>query len=304
MGWRYPVTTLASLFADCHEELEHGDPVHAIALLSEGLTEYRLEMAEDQWQGHVLQACRAHPLDALLLEDPYTRRARQRPRGYAGDAVMMDYAYFRTPPEGCSEMGRRVFGAVVASPNSASVRWRREHIAGLIDAEARLHGSLSVLAVACGHCREGLLLRGDTLQAIEEFVALDQDARSLEVVRRTLLAHVVPLRAAAQSLARKPGLYGFDFIYSAGLYDYLDEPAAVELTRLLVERAAPGGTVLVANFTPDNWGRGYMEACMDWRLVLRNREDMRRLVPTQRVAHSCLYFDPYRNAIYLKIIRA
>ena len=31
------------------------------------------------------------PIFALCQEDPYTRRAFEKPRGYAGDAVMLDF---------------------------------------------------------------------------------------------------------------------------------------------------------------------------------------------------------------------
>ncbi|MNY77557.1 hypothetical protein D3C86_2175050 [compost metagenome] len=62
--------------------------------------------------------------------------------------------------------------------------------------------------------------------------------------------------------------------------------------------------LLLANFTKDNWGRGYMEAFMNWQLVLRTRNDMSKLVPTRQVAGSYLYFDPYLNVGYLQIMKS
>lgn len=35
--------------------------------------------------------CRNHPLREIILSDPYSRRAFEKPRGYAGNAVMLDY---------------------------------------------------------------------------------------------------------------------------------------------------------------------------------------------------------------------
>src|ERR1700739_1428470 len=37
--------------------------------------------------------CQAHSLHKRMLEDPFTRRAFEKPRGYVGDAVMLDYIY-------------------------------------------------------------------------------------------------------------------------------------------------------------------------------------------------------------------
>lgn len=40
----------------------------------------------------VREVVRAHRLGAIVQQDPFTRRAASKPRGYAGDAVMMDQA--------------------------------------------------------------------------------------------------------------------------------------------------------------------------------------------------------------------
>jgi extracellular factor (EF) 3-hydroxypalmitic acid methyl ester biosynthesis protein len=286
----------------CLREIEHGDIHLGVATLSEGLTEYRLKLTDSDWSTQVLAACKNHPLATLLQEDPYTRRAIEKPRGYSGDAVMMDYVYFQKPPIDCSEQGKRIFLAVTASPNGASVRWRREHIASLIDAEALRRSNFSVLSVACGHCREYLLLKSETRNKLKRFLALDQDAESINVISDNL--NITPLRMSAKNLANDQSLQGFDLVYSAGLFDYLSDKSAIALSNILLDRAASGGTVLIANFTPDNWGRGYMDAFMNWQLILRTKNDMRRLIPNARVASSYLYYDPYRNVIYLKMTKA
>ena len=298
------MSVIEEFLSACHLEIECGDLDQGFTALSEGLTEYRLKLSDSDWSGLVLTACKNHSLVSLLLEDPYTRRAVERPRGYAGDAVMMDYLYFQKPPLDCSDQGKRIFRAITGSPNGASVRWRREHIANLIDAEALCRSSLSVLSVACGHCREGLLLKTKTINKLERFIALDQDAESLNFIRDNLNQHITPLQMSAINLAHDYSLQSFDIVYSAGLFDYLSDKDAIALTNIFLDRTAPGGVVLIANFTPDNWGRGYMDSFMDWQLILRTKDDMRRLIPTTRVTSSHLYYDPYRNVIYLKMTKA
>ncbi len=39
-------------------------------------------------------------------------------------------------------------------------------------------------------------------------------------------------------------------------------------------RLAFGGMLLIANFTPDSHGRGYMEAFMDWQLIYRDESQL------------------------------
>lgn len=298
------MSAMQTLFNACRDEIENGDLAKGFTQLSEELTEHRLKLNEDDWSAQVLKVFRSHPLARILQEDPYTRRALEKPRGYAGDAVMMDYMNFQQPPRGCSKLGERIFRAVVASPNGASVRWRCEYLAGLIAREAQCRSSLSVLSVACGHCREGLMLQPATKARIKRLIALDQDAKSLEVVRNSLKGFVTPVRMNVKDIATDSSLGSFDLIYSAGLFDYLPDRAATALCTALLKRTTSGGTLLIANFTPDNWGRGYMETVMDWHLILRTKDAMRTLIPASQVAKSYLHFDPYRNVIYLEITKA
>lgn len=88
-----------------------GDALGAFRLLQAPLSAL-WSQARATAQADAMRAwCRAHPLHALVQQDPFTHRAASKPRGYAGDAVMMDYIYESRAPEGTSEVGRAVFAA-------------------------------------------------------------------------------------------------------------------------------------------------------------------------------------------------
>jgi hypothetical protein len=61
----------------------------AIAGFERGLADARLRLGE-RWPTAIADLCRPHLLCELLLADPLTARARAKPRGYAGDAVMLE----------------------------------------------------------------------------------------------------------------------------------------------------------------------------------------------------------------------
>lgn len=294
---------LLAMLNKCHEEMQGGVVSLGFNELLDSLNEYRLAVDEDTWLNQIVPTCRSHPITDILHQDPYTRRALDRPRGYAGDAVMMDYLYFQTPPH-CTVAGKAVFSALTTSTNGDSVRWRRLHIAGLIRDLASKGSGLSVMSVACGHCREVQLLDLATLGKIARYVAADQDPLSIQVVQESTCAPVVALHTSAKALAHDTSLQSFDFIYSAGLFDYLADRPAQAWSKALWAKVKPGGKLLLANFTPDNCGRGYMGAFMDWELVVRTRNDMLKLLPRESVANSFRYFDPYRNVVYLQVIKA
>ena len=58
-------------------------------------------------------ALHSHALHSLLLQDPFTAHSASRPRGYPGDAGLIDLIYDMTPPGGVSDLGREIFGVTI-----------------------------------------------------------------------------------------------------------------------------------------------------------------------------------------------
>ena len=255
----------------------------------------------------MLSWCRAHPLHALVQEDPYTHRASTKPRGYAGDAVMMDYIYTGVPPAGTSALGQGLFGATTRVSMGLSVQYRRQLLKSLIDDTVVTHEAGRILSVASGHAREleGSLVGSAFFRG--EVVALDQDPLSCqEVARVHEVAPVQVVCRGVRDLISGPladELASFDLIYSAGLYDYLPDSMARRLTTRLLHMLRPGGRLLIANFVPGGSGRGYMELFMDWTLVLRSEADLRVLAEASGAAHVNTFHDPHRNVVYAELLR-
>ncbi len=251
---------------------------------------------------------KAHPLHAACMQDPYTKRAFEKPRGYAGDAVMLDYIY--RPEQGAAHMASEGNGAAVAAqtvygvttlgPSGLSIRYRRELLRSHIDQTVAISPQARILSVAAGHCREldDCLLRKIPHQA--EFVAFDQDPDSCAEVRASYGAPWLKVVEGnvKQLLRDSTDLGQFDLIYSAGLYDYLPDALATGLTDRLRARLKPGGQLLLANFLPDCHGRGYMELVMEWSLLWRTPDQFKALLPADMQAAAQLTVDPHRNVVY------
>lgn len=280
-----------------------GRAVEAFRLLTPPLSALWSEARATGREASMLQWCRQHPLHALVQEDPFTERAATKPRGYAGDAVMMDYIYSGNPPPGTSSTGADVFRATTCAGMGLSVRYRRQLLKSLIDDTVVSHEAPRLLSVASGHCRE---LEGSLAESslfAGEFVALDQDPVSCAEVARVHAQHrVTVVNQGVRELASGPlgeQLGRFDLIYSAGLYDYLPDTLARRLTRRLLGMLRPGGRLLVANFVPGGSGRGYMELFMDWTLVLRTEAAMRDMAEAAGAAGIATFHDPHRNVVYV-----
>ena len=246
--------------------------------------------------------CKSHPLAKLVLEDPYARRAVEKPRGYAGDAVMLDYIY-RPEPVSASPVGMAMHSATTGLSSAKSILWRRDYLARQISGALERTHPARVLAIASGHMRELDVVAPPPSREALEITALDLDKVSLaECMAAYPGVDIRPVHSSAVTIRRAKLPETFHLAYCAGLFDYLNEATAEFVLAQLYRQLLPSGLLCVANFTPDNHGRGFMEGFMDWSLVLRNEQDMIRLA--KGAVPGCaptVFRDPYGNIVYMEL---
>jgi hypothetical protein len=251
---------------------------------------------------------RQHALHKVLLESPFTRRAFEKPRGYAGDAVLMDLIYGMTSPsDDLTPLGGMLYGYEFDSPCFRSVRTRRAMLAREIDAVAASRPDTHVLAVASGHLREIEWSRAARAGTVS-MTALDQDRDSLECIDREYGRYRVATVGATigDVLRRSLQLRPADLVYAAGLYDYLEDDLASTLTAALFRVLKPGGRLLLANFTPATHDAAFMETFMDWHLVYRTAEDVRGLtasIPPDEIAGIEQFCDDNEHVTYMRLVK-
>ena len=292
------------------DRIEDGDIAPAMDELFEDLCTRRTDES-GTWQEYA-GGCLNHPLRDLVHQDPFTHRAFAKPRGYAGDAVMMDYIYglgeAREAAQHATPLGRAIFSYMSSRPSAKGVRYRRELIAKIIDRVAS-NGRARVLAIAAGHLREAELSVAVQQGQLAEFIAIDQDPASLAVVARDYTRFGIRTREGSvrQILAGKVNLGQFDFVYAAGLFDYLSAPVAAALARRMFEMTKPGGVMLIPNFLGTVRDRGYMESFMNWQLIYRNHADMQALaaaLPDGSVAEHRIFDDQDDAITFLVVSKA
>ncbi len=300
----------AALWLDgIHRQLANGGNVQAgMQVLHHGLFQMRSQWSRKDWRHFCLEIARLHPLRELLHQCPFTRHGYERPRGYAGDAALIDYLYAdRLEPEHETQPGGHIYRFMYQQPSPRSVRERRVLLAREIDTVASQVHMPRILSVACGHLREAELSRSAKEHHIGEFIAFDQDPVSLaEVARQHPDSPIRPVCGSVRSLLTGRTVFGhLDLAYSAGLYDYLSDNTARRLTQILFNMLNPGGRLLVANFAtcPE---AGYLEAFMDWWLIYRDEDQMQALtldIPPLQLASTNLFRDSENNVIYLELTR-
>jgi hypothetical protein len=294
-----------------YELLSAGHTDEGMGELIPALQARRLELGDRAWD-EFARLCLEHPLRRLLHQDPFTYRAFSKPRGYAGDAALLDFIYAKEegwPVPDASEMGKSLFAWTTCSSACEAVRARRGFIADLVDRVAGEVPHPDILSIAAGHLREALLCAAVKRRKIGRYVALDSDQESLAEVQRSCGSFgVEPVVATIrQLLTHRVDLGHFDFVYATGLFDYLPLAAAQRLTWAMFQMLRPHGQLLIGNFLPGIPDVGYMESFMDWKLTYRSRADMVQLtdeIPQAAIRDIHIVAEENQNVIFLLVTKA
>lgn len=296
------------IFDESYQLMQNGQVPEGMDLLAECLAAMR-ESEEPQAWDSFCQAAIGHPVAQLVWQDPFTLHSFSKPRGYAGDAHLLDYIYRHSPPpEDTTPLGREIFDYMIRQLGAQGVRARAQILARMIDEAATQFDSPRILSIACGHLREAALSDAVREGRVGEFVALDQDADSLaEVHRQFPDGSIETVQASVRAiLAEKVRFDNLHLVYAAGLYDYLADRVATRLTRLMFDMLAPGGRVLIANFAPFLPETGYMESFMAWKLLYRHPHEIQSLsadIPSDQWTSNHLFWDESESIIFLDLVK-
>ena len=270
----------------------------------------------EAWRGLVDDVVRTHPAWPVALENPFVHRCSSKPRGYAGDAVMLDFIYRHPANQGlvkqATPRGRALMDACLTTPAPRAVRNRCRLLADEIDAVCTRNPKAEILSIACGHLREAEHSAALADGSFGRFVALDQDAESLATVARDhgpLGIETAPGSVKTVIARGRQDLGQFDFIYAAGLYDYLSDRLGGRLLSSMFTMLKPGGKLWIANFAPDIADVGFMEGVMDWWLIFRDAAAMRTLATNALAREHDLakvrtFAETEENVIFLEAVKA
>lgn len=212
-------------------------------------------------------------------------RAREKPRGYAGDHEMLGAIYQRrvtTDPLGISFDH---YFLRQAAPQA--VRNRMDLVrAELTRDRGSLEDGKKAVFIGSGAGLEISAALRESKSCAEELWLLDLDPAAIELAERDLRTTLSAekLHCQAENLVRLPKkrkllqqMADADLVVCTGFFDYLEDDAAIELLKTFWQLLRPGGQALVFNFAPWNPTRAYMEWIGNWYLLYRTRADLEQL---------------------------
>ncbi|AGB44778.1 class I SAM-dependent methyltransferase [Mesorhizobium sp. ESP6-5] len=282
-------------------------PAEIVRRLLSLLNALRAKVHPDVWQA-LIPVAQNHPIQKYFLEDPLTHWSFTKPRGYSGDAQLLDYIYcdphVAESVASASEVGKALYSHTQNVPSCVAARERRDLLTRYVDETAARNGpETEVLAIAAGHLREANRSAALAEGGLKRWVALDQDPQSVGLIARDFQGTAVEAidGSVRTVLTRGHKLGKFDLIYASGLYDYLQHNVAVKLTKTCLQMLKPNGTFLFANYAEGTPDAGYRETFMDWVLLLRSEVDMWNIINAsvdRNAVDAQVYFGENRNVLY------
>lgn len=223
-----------------------------------------------------------------FMRSRFAERAYFKPKGYAGDFLMMEHIY-ADEPKGEGKLGEIIDAFCLQRPGSLAIRGRRVLLkdqlmqrSGAIHAQGR---TTRIMNLACGPNRELFDFLGDCdYSETVEALCVDIDSEALQYTNRyvNIFPHRASIRLMSENVIKwamgrvKHHIEPLDIIYSAGLCDYLDPRLFRALITQCYNHLKPGGTLLLGNFTfyPDSL---FLDKLLKWELIYRTEDDLREL---------------------------
>lgn len=235
---------------------------------------------------------------SLLKGTPFVNRGLRKPLGYSGDYGMMVMLY-EYIDQGHSLFHKFFHRYVCSEPTALANRNRVEFlsdilIAGYMKALSERKKRFKVVSLACGPAREiyEFLSHAPIDESCSiEVILVDSEDHALDFAQKRLkelpkVSSQIKLTLLKEDVVTgcfQPGQFlsmisDADFIVSAGLFDYLTERVSKKMISQLYSCLSKNGELLIGNISkksPDTFAMDYF---MDWRLILRDEDDLLALV--------------------------
>ncbi len=227
-----------------------------------------------------------------LCDGPIWKRAYEKPLGYPGDHLVMNYVY-SWKDQGDDIVGK--FSHRLGLDALECVATRMAMVQSLISKEIAAkddNDELLVTNLACGTAQEVInSLSPRQLDKRVVFSLIDQDEQALSyaysnayphTIRHGDKAHVNCYHSSFTNLMKGGALTEClppqDVVYSVGLFDYLRDRRAKALLRNLYQHVKPGGLLVIGNLKRSiHSGIWSAEMICDWTMYYRAEREMREM---------------------------
>lgn len=228
-----------------------------------------------------------------------------KPNGYPGDYLFLDRIYtnhISSNPKYC------IWDEYVQQNGASNaVRNRKEYFKNLVRAKARPALKMKVLNIVSGSGRELAELYDDASMKNIHTTCVEIDEKAIAFSKELNKTNLDCIEYINSNIFRYQTKESFDFIWAAGLFDYLNDKTFVKLLMRFAAWQKKGGEIVIGNYNEaHNPGRDYMEVLGDWRLIHRTEEQLLQLARDAGFSENEIHVSrmPDNVILYLHIHKA
>jgi len=225
-----------------------------------------------------------------------------KPHGYAGDFEVIDRIYTQRVAEEPNLKAWDRFLHEHAAPKA--VRNRKSYFHNLLNRHVAAGRPLRVLNVASGPGRcmfEWLQANPDT-DVTFHCVDIDEDALNYAAKLNERFSDRITF--THRNALRFKSEQKYDVIWAAGICDYFNDATFKVFLGRLLGMLAPGGELVLGNFSKENASRAYMELISDWWLHHRSEQDLISLAINSGISPDSVFVgsEPEGVNLFLHVI--
>jgi len=198
-----------------------------------------------------------------------------KPYGYSGDFMIIDRIYknWVSPFENLKKWD--IFYHTLHAPKA--VRNRKEYFLEFFSEKASISKGLKVLILGSGPATDVFEFFEKHPMNNIHFTLVDFDQNAIEYSKKKNKKYASKIKFVHANVFFYKYSEKYDFIWSAGLFDYFKEKHFVFMINKYYNALKPNGLFIIGNFSIDNPTTVFMELFSDWYLNYRSVGDLKRL---------------------------
>lgn len=246
---------------------------------------------------HLFTIC-ADELDKSVIQS----QSRNKPFGYAGDYLLIDWIHTNMISSGSGRIWDEFFQRQKATQ---AVRNRKGYLCKKIhEVCANGKNEIYMFNIASGPCRDiGEVISGLDISKRLIIHNIDMDKNAVAYAQRIIKGSIfVSLEWEIGNILKKETSTKYDLIWSAGLFDYLNDGLAKALIKKMWCWLKEDGKIIIGNFHPKNPDRIAMEWASAWFLFHRTEEDLFSVCQKAGIPSDHVSFDKETLGINIFVI--
>lgn len=224
-----------------------------------------------------------------------------KPYGYSGDFMIIDRIYknWVSPFENLKKWD--IFYHTLHAPKA--VRNRKEYFLEFFSEKASTSKELKVLILGSGPATDIFEFfekhPGNNIQ----FTLVDFDSNAIEYSKKKNKKYASKIKFINANVFFYKYGEKYDFIWSAGLFDYFKEKHFVFMINKYYNALKPNGLFIIGNFSIDNPTTVFMELFSDWYLNYRSVGDLKRLASYAGINENKIFvnMEPLGVNLFLQL---